>query len=349
MSNKIQLRRDTSTNWTTVNPVLTDGEPGLETDTKKIKYGDGTSVWTCLSYAITGNITFNNTTLVGIACGSYCAGPAHGNIQIIPNNTPYYVNHGQFLNIYPTVNTDSPHIHIAAGTGTCQAGDLILGDDDKNVSIINDGSVQINSYSGSTQHRWTFDTSGELQLPSSGIISNNGNIWSFGTGGTLSVPGPITGSSPNVEIISCSSTWTFVSAGNMIFPDSSVQKTAYQVVKSGFNAQNPLVRMDNIEASIDGSGNPTVGAVSANWSGPYSLQAQLWNGITYPVTTYGNTNATWLTAFAGGIGVNFTTVGDMAVGYFTDNSDGHIYKITWIATASGPTTGYGYIEIEKLV
>lgn len=57
MSDKIQLRRDTSTNWTTVNPVLSIGEVGLETDTKpyKSKIGDGTSHWADLPYQPSGS------------------------------------------------------------------------------------------------------------------------------------------------------------------------------------------------------------------------------------------------------------------------------------------------------
>jgi hypothetical protein len=50
MANKIQLRRDTAASWTTNNPTLSQGEPGLETDTFKIKYGDGTTPWNSLSY-----------------------------------------------------------------------------------------------------------------------------------------------------------------------------------------------------------------------------------------------------------------------------------------------------------
>jgi len=47
---KIQLRRDTSSNWSTRNPVLFLGEPGFETDTNKLKLGDGTSTWNDLGY-----------------------------------------------------------------------------------------------------------------------------------------------------------------------------------------------------------------------------------------------------------------------------------------------------------
>ncbi len=47
---RIQLRRDTAANWTAVNPVLAQGEPGCETDTGKCKIGDGTSTWSVLPY-----------------------------------------------------------------------------------------------------------------------------------------------------------------------------------------------------------------------------------------------------------------------------------------------------------
>lgn len=48
---KIQHFRGTAARWTEINPVLAAGELGLETDTNKIKFGDGTSTWSALSYA----------------------------------------------------------------------------------------------------------------------------------------------------------------------------------------------------------------------------------------------------------------------------------------------------------
>lgn len=47
---RIQLRHDTSANWTSVNPVLLEGEVGIETDTLKQKVGDGSTAWNSLSY-----------------------------------------------------------------------------------------------------------------------------------------------------------------------------------------------------------------------------------------------------------------------------------------------------------
>jgi len=50
MASKIQIRRDTASNWTSANPTLSNGELGLETDTKKLKAGDGSTAWTSLAY-----------------------------------------------------------------------------------------------------------------------------------------------------------------------------------------------------------------------------------------------------------------------------------------------------------
>lgn len=46
----IQLRRGTAAQWTAANPVLTEGEPGFETDTGKFKIGDGLTHWNSLYY-----------------------------------------------------------------------------------------------------------------------------------------------------------------------------------------------------------------------------------------------------------------------------------------------------------
>ena len=50
MSQTIQFRRDTAANWAAVNPVLAQGELGVETDTGKAKVGDGATAWAGLPY-----------------------------------------------------------------------------------------------------------------------------------------------------------------------------------------------------------------------------------------------------------------------------------------------------------
>jgi hypothetical protein len=64
MADIIQFRRDTSANWTSVNPILAQGEFGFETDTDKAKIGDGTTSWTGLAYV------FNSTDIAGEIVGA---------------------------------------------------------------------------------------------------------------------------------------------------------------------------------------------------------------------------------------------------------------------------------------
>ena len=52
MADLIQIRRDTAANWTSANTVLAQGELGAETDTSKIKIGDGSTTWSSLAYLI---------------------------------------------------------------------------------------------------------------------------------------------------------------------------------------------------------------------------------------------------------------------------------------------------------
>lgn len=54
MADIIQIRRDTASNWTSVDPVLAEGELGIEVDTSYFKIGDGTTVWSGLGYVATG-------------------------------------------------------------------------------------------------------------------------------------------------------------------------------------------------------------------------------------------------------------------------------------------------------
>lgn len=57
MSTHILMRRDTASGWNTMNPVLMLGEFGLETDTIRVKMGDGNTPWLSLQYCIVEEFT----------------------------------------------------------------------------------------------------------------------------------------------------------------------------------------------------------------------------------------------------------------------------------------------------
>ena len=50
MANRIQLRRDGAQQWANVNPILAQGELGIELDTSRLKIGDGVTPWNSLKY-----------------------------------------------------------------------------------------------------------------------------------------------------------------------------------------------------------------------------------------------------------------------------------------------------------
>ena len=71
----IKFRRDTSANWTSVNPIPAQGEPCYETDTGKLKIGNGSDNYVTLPYVSDGGGSSGDlpiataTTLGGIKVG----------------------------------------------------------------------------------------------------------------------------------------------------------------------------------------------------------------------------------------------------------------------------------------
>lgn len=59
---KIQIRRDTSSNWQQYNPTPSSGEPCYETDTGKFKIGNGEQPYNSLEYIGAGDLPDNITT-----------------------------------------------------------------------------------------------------------------------------------------------------------------------------------------------------------------------------------------------------------------------------------------------
>ena len=68
MAIRIQLRRDTAANWVSSNPVLRQGEIGIETDTLQMKLGNGTNTWTQITAYMNlvpdGNLTIGDYVMV---------------------------------------------------------------------------------------------------------------------------------------------------------------------------------------------------------------------------------------------------------------------------------------------
>jgi hypothetical protein len=82
---QLQFRRGTATEWSNANTVLADGELAVETNTRNIKIGDGSTSWNSLSYGgllgptgpaftvsptTSGNLVYANGTSTSAASSS---------------------------------------------------------------------------------------------------------------------------------------------------------------------------------------------------------------------------------------------------------------------------------------
>ena len=108
MSTTFKVRRDTAANWTTANPTLASGEPGYETDTRKIKYGDGTTAWATLPYLASATAPSANT---------YAANAG----VTISGHTAVYVSTTDGK-VYPAVADTSARFCIGVTTGGAASG-----------------------------------------------------------------------------------------------------------------------------------------------------------------------------------------------------------------------------------
>jgi hypothetical protein len=111
MTSVIQVKRGTASAWTSANTVLAAGEVGFETDTKKMKVGDGSTAWTSLGYTVTdGDIS-------GVTAGTGLSGGGNsGAVTLAIDSTVATLTGSQTLTnktlTSPTVNTAS----ITGGT-----------------------------------------------------------------------------------------------------------------------------------------------------------------------------------------------------------------------------------------
>jgi Major tropism determinant N-terminal domain len=82
----IQVKRGTASSWTSANTVLAAGEIGFETDTKKMKVGDGSTAWNSLSYTVTDGDISGVTAGTGLSGGG-----TSGSVTVSLDTTSQYV------------------------------------------------------------------------------------------------------------------------------------------------------------------------------------------------------------------------------------------------------------------
>lgn len=118
-------RRDTSANWTSVNPTLASGEFGYETDTKRLKIGDGTTPWTSLGYLPTDAETtsYEGNSAAGLSATNVqdaidqLAASISGGGASITLTASEDIDSGQIVNIWSDGGTPKARLAKASVTG----------------------------------------------------------------------------------------------------------------------------------------------------------------------------------------------------------------------------------------
>jgi hypothetical protein len=149
----IQIRRGTAAQWTSANPTLTSGEQGFETDTGKVKIGNGSTAWNSLSYLGAGTVT-SITAGTGLSGGTITTS---GTIAI-DTATTVDVSTAQTLT-NKTLTAPKINLTLNAQTGTTYT--FVLGD---NGQLVTASNASAQTYSIPTNASVAYPTGTQINI-----------------------------------------------------------------------------------------------------------------------------------------------------------------------------------------
>ena len=264
MAVQIQIRRGTAANWTSANPTLAEGELGYETDTGKLKAGDGSTAWTSLGY-VSGS----------------GGGGGSGISDIVEDTTPQ-LGGNLDVNAKEIVSTSNGNIKVAPdGTGFFE----VKGN-------TNPGSIRLNCESNS--HGVTIkspphsaNATYTLTLPSSDGTS--GQVLQTNGSGTLSfVTASGSGASTSIGLSDTPS--GYGTAGEVLAVNSSTNALEFVA-----NVSSSAYTLDSLGTVAEGSITDVVALTTAQYADIASPDANTLFVITDGTTSVGDSDDVTIT------------------------------------------------------
>ena len=217
MAVQIQIRRGTASLWTSTNPTLSAGEFGYETDTGKIKIGDGSTAWTSLSYWAPASQTISNlsdTTISGglasghilkydgsawvnVAMDDAIAGlswhdAVHFSTAAALPNSPTYSNGTS--GVGATLTSDS-QIRLQVDGQNVTTGNRVLVQDQS--SAVQNGIYTVTNQGASGSAAWVLTRTTDFQGSATGRVEPGESVYTLSGGSTNGSQGFVVTSTSN--------------------------------------------------------------------------------------------------------------------------------------------------------
>jgi hypothetical protein len=304
---KIQIRRDTAANWASVNPILDSGEQGFETDTGRMKIGNGAANWASLAYfAGSGGAGGGSVTQVsGTAPVTVTNGTTTPSISIQSNPafTGIVTATGFAGAITTPAQTNITSVGsltgLTVGSGTANlvgATSVLLGEVSQ-LSITGGTNGQVLTTNGTGGLSFTTPTG-----TGGGISSITGTTNQITVGGTATVPILSISSNPTLP---GTTTGTFSGSGAALTNINGANVTG--TVPQATSAVTAATVTNSAQLNITSVGSLTgltVGSGTANLAGATSVLL----GEAAQLNITGGTSGQVLTSNGATGGVSFTTI-----------------------------------------
>lgn len=272
---QMQQRRAPAASWTSANPILADGEIGLETDTQKLKFGDGTTAWATLPYFSGSTVDISGKA--NIASPTFTGVPAAPTAAVDTNTTQIattafvvgqgYLKSATAASTYLTQATAaSTYLTTATAAANYQPKDTDL----TNIAALTGTSGFLKTDGANI---WSVDTASYSPLAGSASIVTTGTVTSGTWSGSFGVV-----SGANL---------TSLTAGNLsgtipsaVLGNSTVYIGTTGVLLNRGSAALTLAGLTLTTPTIDGIVASAAGATNALWAANTTGSISIGAGLT---------------------------------------------------------------------